>query len=67
MGLSEGYGAGIPNLEGRIFATWRQNKRADECNKWILEILKKNIRHILTKKHLGVARFRQCVPVGRQN
>jgi hypothetical protein len=29
--------------------------------------LKKIIRHILSKKNLEVARFRQCVPVGRQN
>jgi hypothetical protein len=28
---------------------------------------KKIIRHILSKKNLEVARFRQCVPVGRQN
>jgi len=72
VGLSEGFGARIPNLEGpilrpftylkkglvscylsgdflpyallffsflgRIFATWRQKKRADECNKGIFEI-----------------------------
>jgi hypothetical protein len=53
---------------GRIFATWRQRKRAGESNnKGILKILKNKIRHILKKKNLEVARFRQWVPVGRQN
>jgi hypothetical protein len=49
-----------------IFATWRQKKRAGESNKGIFEILKKK-SPILTKKNLEVARFGQCVPVGRQN
>jgi hypothetical protein len=34
--------------------------------KGFLRIFFKN-RHILTKKNLEVARFRQCGPVGRQN
>jgi hypothetical protein len=29
--------------------------------------LKKTIRHILAKKNLKIAIFRQCVPVGRHN
>jgi hypothetical protein len=41
-------------------------KRAGESNKGILEKFKNNWPYLREKK-LEVARFRQCVPLGRQN
>ncbi len=37
------------------------------CLNLIFEIFEKTVRHILTKMFLEVARFRQCVLVGRRN
>ncbi len=54
-------------LGGRILATWQpKKKKAGESNKGIFEF-KKNNSPYLDKKNLEVARFIQCVPVGRQN
>jgi hypothetical protein len=43
-----------------------KNKRAGESKKGFLRFLKKNNSPYLDPKNLEVARFRQCVPVGRQ-
>jgi len=45
-------------------------KRAGESNKGIFENFFKNFRHTYLekeKKRLEVARFKQCVQLGRQN
>jgi hypothetical protein len=44
-----------------------KKKRAGESNKGIFENVFFLIHHISRKKKLEVARFRQCVPLRRQN
>ncbi len=44
-----------------------KKKKAGVSNKWIFEIKKKNSPYLEEKKKLEVARFRQCLPLGRQN
>ncbi len=64
---------GYWNISTRVFyfvANFRHpatNKRANESHKGIFEDLKKQIAISRKKKRLKVARFRQCVSLGRQN
>jgi hypothetical protein len=44
----------------------KKGYRIQQRDFWDLK-KKKTILHILTKNNLKVARFRQCVPVARQN
>jgi hypothetical protein len=48
------------------FRNLATKKKAGESNKGILKILKNNSPY-LDQNQLEVARFRQCVPAGRQN
>jgi hypothetical protein len=55
---------------GEFFSTWRQKKKGlANPTKGIFETFEKTNSPYLEpkKKNLEVARFRQCVPVGRQN
>jgi hypothetical protein len=61
MGVAQGF------FVCRNFATWRQREWAGESNKWIFENCFKNFAISQEKKRFEVARFKQCVPLGRQN
>jgi hypothetical protein len=52
-------------LPGSVFFGERKKGLANPTKGFLR--LKKTIRHILILKNLEVARFRQCVPAGRQN
>jgi hypothetical protein len=51
---------------GKFSPPGDKKKRAGESNKGNFENLKTKLPY-LEKKKLDIARFRQCVPLGRQN